>query len=99
MSTGSPGHQADSKCHHVLTAPKAVAVPIIRGEKSLEVPGLTPTLGRGTDSLPQPSPLCSVHIHSKYCNQMQMKLYQMHMEEPKPLISSDKSSCYKKYIP
>lgn len=28
-------------------------------------PGLTVTLSHSTDSLPQPSPLCSVHIHSR----------------------------------
>lgn len=38
MSVGSPGHQEDSKGHHVLTAPKEVAASITHGEKSLKAP-------------------------------------------------------------
>lgn len=98
-SIGSPGRQADSKCHSVLTAPKAVAASITCGEKPLEAPQawLSPLAIAQTASLsPLHSALC-IYIPGSATRRRWSSIKCMG-KNPDLLIPSAKS-CYKKYIP
>lgn len=74
-STGS--HQTDSKFHHVLPAPHAVAVHLTHGDKVLRSPltGLSPTPGQGTDVLPQPAPALSTLLCTYTSQVVQPDIY------------------------